>query len=220
MKKTTAYKTDPRAVSPTRGQALANSLTHGIGALLSVAGIVFLALRAARRGTGWHLAGFLVFGFSLFLLYLASAAYHSAGHEPRKALLQRLDHAAIFVLIAGTYTPFIFTQMRDGLGWAVFGIIWAAAILVFVLKLALRKGFEKPPVALYLAAGWLGVVVLFQTIGKIGAASLWLLLAGGIFYSAGVIFYRWRNLPYNHAVWHIFVLLGSASHYFSVMYLA
>ncbi|MDO9546866.1 MAG: hemolysin III family protein, partial [Pelolinea sp.] len=126
----------------------------------------------------------------------------------------------IFFLIAGTYTPFLLIKLRNGWGWSIFGIIWGLSIIGLIIKLGFKTQFEKPSVILYLAMGWFGAVVFYLTMGTIGNLSLFLLLLGGIFYSVGIIFYRWHSLPYSHAIWHLFVLCGSISHYFSVLQLA
>lgn len=211
------YQTDPTAPGIKPNELVANSITHGAGIAFSLAGLVLLIVRAVRHGSGWHLAGFLVFGIALVVLYLTSTLYHSMANKPWKAVLQRLDHSAIFVLIAGTYTPFLLTVMRGWLGWTIFGLVWGLALVMLVLKLALKKQFAKPPVWLYLLMGWLGVVVFWQGWDRIGHVSLLLLLLGGAAYSLGVIFYKWRTLPYSHAIWHLFVLAGSVFHYFSVL---
>ena len=213
------YKADTSLASNTTGEIIANSITHGIGAGLSIAGLVILIVRAVKFGTGWHLAGFLVFGISLILLYSSSTIYHSFANKPWKGILQRLDHAAIFFLIAGTYTPYLLTTSRTGLGWSIFGIIWGLSILGLILKLAFTKKFVKPTVWLYLLMGWAGLVVFFQAGTELSKLSIIFLLIGGVFYTAGVIFYRWKKLPYSHAVWHLFVLGGSIFHYFSVLQL-
>ncbi|MCJ7734971.1 MAG: hemolysin III family protein [Anaerolineales bacterium] len=214
-----SYKPDPSLESSSKGEIIANSITHGIGVGLSIAGLVVLIVRAVKMGTGWHLAGFLVFGISLLLLYLASTIYHSFASKPWKGILQRLDHGAIYFLIAGTYTPFLLTTSRTGLGWTVFGIIWGLSIVGLVLKLSFSKKFEKPTVWLYLLMGWAGLVIFFQAGLQLNKLSIIFLLIGGAFYSVGVFFYRWKKLPYNHAIWHLFVLGGSIFHYFSVMQL-
>jgi hemolysin III len=211
------YKNDPKAPPVSIGEILANSITHGIGAGLSVAGLVFLIIRAIRHGSTWQLVSYIIFGISLIILYFASTLYHSFANRPIKGFLQRLDHTAIFFLIAGTYTPFLLTKLRNGWGWTIFGIIWGLSILGLVLKLGFKNKFEKPSVVLYLAMGWFGAVVFYLTSGTVGNQSLFLLLLGGVFYSVGVIFYRWRSLPFSHAIWHLFVLGGSISHYFSVL---
>lgn len=213
------YKTDPQAPPTSIGEVLANSITHGIGVGLSIAGIVFLIIRAERSGSTWHLVSFIIFGVSLILLYLASTLYHSFANKPIKTFLQRLDHTAIFFLIAGTYSPFLLTKLRNGWGWSIFGIIWGLSIFGLIIKLGFTTKFEKPSVFLYLAMGWFGAVVFYLTMGTVGNRSMFLLLLGGVFYSVGVIFYRWRSLPYNHAIWHLFVLSGSISHYFSILQL-
>ena len=214
-----AYKTDTSLDAHSKSEIIANSITHGIGVALSIAGLVLLIIRAVNRGTGWHLAGFLVFGISLLLLYMASTVYHSFANKPWKGIFQRLDHAMIYFLIAGTYTPFLLTQSRTKLGWIVFGIVWGLSIVGLILKLGFSEKFEKPTVWLYLLMGWAGMVVFFQPGLKLGTLAIVFLLIGGAFYSLGIIFYRWKKLPYGHAVWHLFVLGGSIFHYFSVMQL-
>jgi hemolysin III len=214
-----AYKADPSLASNTNGEIIANSITHGIGVGLSIAGLVFLVIRGVKLGSGWHLAGFLVFGISLLLLYLASTIYHSFANKPWKGVLQRLDHAMIYFLIAGTYTPFLLANSRTNLGWIVFGIVWGLSIVGLILKLGFSNKFEKPTVWLYLLMGWAGMVVFLQPGLQLGTLAVVFLLIGGAFYSLGVIFYRWKKLPYGHAIWHLFVLGGSIFHYFSVMQL-
>lgn len=213
------YKTDTSLSSSSVGEIIANSVTHGIGIGLSIAGLAVLIARAVKFGTGWHLAGFLVFGISLLLLYLASTIYHSFAKQPWIGILQRLDHAAIYFLIAGTYTPYLLTSSRTGLGWGVFGIVWGLALVGMILKLGFNEKFEKPTVWLYILMGWAGLVVFFQKGVQLPTLAVVFLLVGGAFYTVGVLFYRWKKLPYGHAVWHLFVLGGSIFHYFSVMQL-
>ncbi len=217
MSKAIPFQLDPNAPGTNPHEIIANSLTHGAGIALSIAGLVILILRAVQRGTGWHLAGFLVFGIALIVLYLASTLYHSMANKPWKAALQRLDHSAIFILIAGTYTPFLLTVLRGWLGWALLGLVWGLAMVMLVLKLTLKRKFAKPPVWLYLLMGWMGAIVFWQGWNSIGMSSIVLLALGGLAYSLGIIFYKWRTLPYSHAVWHLFVLAGSTCHYFSIL---
>ena len=214
-----SYKRDTSLASSTIGEIIANSVTHGIGVGLSIAGLVVLIVQAVKYGTGWHLAGFLVFGISLLLLYLASTIYHAFANQPWIGILQRVDHAAIYFLIAGTYTPYLLTITRTGLGWTVFGIIWGLSLVGLILKLGFVRKFEKPTVWLYLLMGWAGLVVFFQKGIQLSTLAVVFLLVGGAFYTIGVIFYRWKKLPYAHAVWHLFVLGGSIFHYFSVLQL-
>jgi len=213
------YKADSSLESNSSGEIIANSITHGIGVGLSIAGLVILIIRAVNFGTGWHLAGYLVFGISLLLLYSASTVYHSSANKPWQTILQRLDHAAIYFLIAGTYTPFLLTTSRTGLGWSIFGVIWGLSFVGLILKLAFNNKFEKPTVWLYLLMGWAGLLIFFQAGLQLGTYSVIFLVVGGAFYTVGVIFYKWKNLPYGHAIWHLFVLGGSIFHYFSVMHL-
>ncbi len=214
------YQSDKSFTANSRGDVIANSLTHGVGFGLSIAGLVVLIVRAARVGSPWHLASFLVFGISLILMYLASTTYHIFSRKPWMAVLQRLDHAAIFFLIAGTYTPFILTHLRSGLGWTVFGLMWGITLLGLLAKLLFPSRFRKPPVVLYLFISWAGLIVFSQAFREIGSPSVGFLLAGGAFFTFGVLFYLWKKIPYSHAVWHLFVLGGSVMHYFSVLHLA
>ena len=214
------YKTDSIAKSFSIGEVIANSVTHAIGIGLSIAGLVILIIRAANRGDAWHMVSFIVFGVCLILLYLASTIYHSTPRFSWNAILQRLDHAAIFFLIAGTYTPFLLTKLRGPFGWSIFGIVWGLALLGLILKVGFTKRFVKPSVWLYIAMGWFAIVMFNQMMQQIGGLSLTFLVIGGVFYTAGVIFYRWRSLPYSHAIWHLFVMGGSTFHFFSVLQLA
>jgi hemolysin III len=213
------YKTDPQAPTTRLGELIANSITHGVGAGLSIAGLVVLIVRAARLGTTWYLIGVILFGVTLILQYTSSTIYHSMANKPWKTVLQRLDHSMIFLLIAGTYTPFLFTSLRNWLGWTIFGLVWGLALVMLILKLTLKSSFEKPPVWLYLVLGWFGAVVFWQSWDALPDRTLVFVILGGAVYSLGVIFYRWRKLPYSHSIWHLFVLGGSTLHYFSILLL-
>jgi hemolysin III len=200
-----------------RGEEIANGLTHGAGAVLSVFGLVYLLLRASQDGNIWHVISFAIYGISLFLLYLASTLYHSIPVLEWKRVLKKLDHSAIFLLIAGTYTPFLLNNLRGPWGWSLFGVIWGLTIVGLVIKLGFIDRLEKLSLVLYVGMGWLAVVAAREMLSKVGTASLVLLLIGGLCYTVGVVFYLWRKLPYNHAIWHLFVLGGSITHYFSVL---
>ena len=214
-----AYRTHQIHTSFSLHEIIANSATHAIGVGLSIAALVVLIMQAVNSGDPWYLGGVIAYGISLILLYLASTAYHSTPQLSGNALLQRLDHAAIFVVIAGTYTPFLLTKLRGTYGWITFGLVWGLALAILAAKLILAEKFAKPPVGLYVVMGWLALLVFNQAMREIGPASLIFLLVGGIFYTAGIIFYRWRELPFSHAIWHLFVICGSAFHFFSVMHL-
>jgi hemolysin III len=202
-----------------RGEAIANSLTHGLGAVLSLAGLVVLAVAARRQGSAAALVGCVVFGSALVLLYTSSTLYHSLGHvhERARGVLRALDHSAIFLLIAGTYTPFTLVSLRGPWGWSLFAVVWSLAVAGIVLRLALRRRPTALFVALYLAMGWCVVVALRPLVAAVPPAGVALLVAGGLAYSVGVVFYLWRSLPYHHAIWHAFVLAGSGLHYAAVL---
>jgi hemolysin III len=203
---------------PGRGEAIANSLTHGIGALLAVAGLVVLAVAASRRGSVAALVGCVVFGAALVLLYTSSTLYHSLGHvhARARAVLRALDHSAIFLLIAGTYTPFTLVSLRGPWGWSLFAVVWGLAAAGIALRLALRRRPTGLFVALYLAMGWCVVVAVKPLLAAVAPGGIALLVAGGLAYSVGVVFYASKR-PYPHAVWHVFVLAGSACHYAAVL---
>lgn len=202
-----------------RGEAIANSLTHGVGALLAVAGLVVLAVAAGRRGSVAALVGCVVFGASLVLLYTSSTLYHALGHvhERARTVLRALDHSAIFLLIAGTYTPFTLVSLRGRWGWSLFAVVWSLAVAGIALRLALRRRPTALFVSLYLAMGWCVVVAVRPLVAAVPPAGVALLVAGGLAYSVGVVFYLWRSLPYHHAIWHAFVLAGSGLHYAAVL---
>ena len=200
------------------GEEIFNSVTHGIGTLLSIAALVLLVVFAAIKGDAWHVVSFSIFGTSLVLLYLSSTLYHSFTKEKIKNLFVRFDHAAIFLLIAGTYTPFLLTALRGTLGWTLFGIIWAVAIVGVVIRSIYLTKFRKLMVGLYLAMGWMFVVAIGPMMKSLPVISIVFLIVGGAMYSIGVIFYAWRNLKFGHGIWHLFVLAGSILHFFSVMY--
>jgi hemolysin III len=204
--------------SLTLGEEIFNSITHGIGALLSIAGLVVLTVYAVNKGNSWHVVSFSIFGTSLFLLYLSSTLYHSFTKAKIKNLFARFDHAAIFLLIAGTYTPFVLTTIRSPLGWTLFGIVWGLAAIGIVIRSIYLTRFRKLMVGVYVAMGWMFLVAIVPMIKNLPASSITFLFIGAGCYSLGVIFYAWRNLKYGHGIWHLFVLGGSISHFFSVLY--
>ncbi len=201
----------------TVGEEIANSISHGIGTLLSIAGLIVLIVIAALHGNAWHIVSFSIFGSTLIILYLASTLYHSLTNPSAKIVFKKIDHSAIFLLIAGSYTPFMLVNLRGAWGWSIIGIIWALAIAGIVLKFCCISKFPKISVALYLFMGWLSIIAFKEMINNIPHLSIILIIMGGLSYTVGVIFYIWRKLPYNHAVWHIFVLSGSVFHYFAVL---
>ena len=206
-------------MSPHRhvGDELASSLIHGIGIVLSIAGLATLVAFAALRGNALAVVACAVFGSSLVLLYTASTLYHSVSVPAAKPTLRMLDHIAIYVLIAGTYTPFTLIALPGRWGWTLFAAIWALALAGSVLELGLLKRYHKLAVLLYVGMGWIGMVA-FEPLSKhLQAGGIALLLAGGLAYTLGVPFYLWRKLPYHHALWHVFVLAGSVLHFLAVL---
>lgn len=195
-----------------------NSITHGIGALLSIAGLVILTVFASTKGNAWHVVSFSIFGGSLFMLYLSSTLYHSFTKKRIKNLFARFDHSAIFLLIAGTYTPFVLTTIRGPLGWTLFGIVWGLAIAGIVIRSIYLTRFRKLMVGIYVAMGWLFLIAVVPMVNNLPSASVTFLFIGAGCYSLGVIFYAWRTLKYGHGIWHLFVLAGSITHFFSVLY--
>ncbi|MCG8017426.1 MAG: hemolysin III family protein [Candidatus Thiodiazotropha sp. 'RUGA'] len=202
----------------TLGEEIAHAVTHGVGVLLSVAGLAILVTYAALYGDVWHITSCSIYGATLILLYSASTLYHGIPMPRAKRVLQRFDHAAIFLLIAGTYTPFTLVNLRGSWGWTLFGLVWGFAIVGVLLELFRDVRLKWLSLSLYLGLGWLVVVAIKPLIDAVEVGGIVLLLAGGLCYSLGVIFYIWRRLAYHHAVWHLFVLAGSVLHFFSVFF--
>ncbi len=200
------------------GEEIAHSVTHGIGLALAVAGLVVLVVFATLQGGAGRIASSAVFGAALVLLYLASVLYHAIPAPCAKGVLRRFDHCAIYLLIAGTYTPFALVSLRGVFGWSLFGVVWGLALLGMARELFVRCGSQVLSVVLYLCLGWLAAAVIQPLARVVPGAGLVLLVSGGVAYSAGVVFYLWRRLPYHHAVWHGFVLAGSACHFFAVLF--
>ncbi len=199
-----------------KGEEIANSITHGLGVLLSITGLVFLILEAAWYGTARHIVSGSLYGASLILLYLASTLYHAIQQPKAKRILRIFDHSAILVLIAGTYTPLTLISLHGAWGWSLFGTIWGLALMGIVMEVTSLRRFRALLIALYLIMGWAVVVAVKPMLHNVSSLGLWLLLAGGLSYTGGVGFYLWKKLPYHHAIWHLFVLLGSALHYLAI----
>lgn len=197
-------------------EELVNSVTHGIGAVLSVVALIVLIITAGNYGDVWHLVSFSVYGVTLVLLYLSSTLYHSFTSPKLKNLFGRFDHVSIFLLIAGTYTPILLTTTRGAVGWAMFFAVWAIALIGAVIRSIYVYRFRKLMVVLYLLMGWMFVLGGKQIFQNLSSESIWFLVLGGLAYSVGVIFYMWRKLPYSHGIWHLFVLAGSVLHFFAI----
>ena len=198
-------------------EEIAHGVTHGIGALLAIAGLAVLTAQAALHGDLWHVVSVSIFGAALVLMYAASTLFHSIPQPKAKHVFRVLDHCLIYVLIAGTYTPFTLVTLRPTVGWWLFGALWGLALVGIGFKVFTTGRFEKLSLAVYLIMGWCGIVAVKPLLATLPAGGLWLLLAGGLSYSIGTIFYRWESLRYHHAIWHLFVLGGSVAHYFAVL---
>jgi hemolysin III len=200
-------------------ERVASAVTHGAGTGLSIAGLVMLIIAAAWTGSAWAVLSVVVYGTSLIFLFLSSTLYHSLSHNRRVGeLLEAFDHVGIFLLIAGTYTPFTLIALPGWQGWFLFGAIWALAIGGIVMRLVWVRYLHPVFIVIYVIMGWLGVMFGGPIGDRIGPQGINLLLIGGIFYTVGLIFFVWRRLPFNHMVWHLFVLAGAVFHFFAIFY--
>jgi len=197
-------------------EEIAHAGTHGLGAALSIVGLVLLIVRSSATGDPWKVVSFTIFGTSVVLLYGASTLYHAMVNSPRRSTFKALDHAMIYVLIAGTYTPFLLVSLRGPWGWSMFGVIWGLTLVGIGFKAFFAGRFNVVSTLLYLALGWICVIAIKPMIENVPAAGMWWLLGGGLAYSFGTIFYLWKRLAYHHAIWHLFVLAGTACHFVAV----
>ena len=193
-----------------------NIITHGFGFLLSLVGLYFLILESFQYEGYWKPASLVIYGLSLIILYAASTFYHAAKDPRLRRKLNIFDHAAIYVLIAGTYTPFTILVLEGSLGSIIFGLTWTFALIGIILKLFFTGRFDKLSTALYLLMGWQIIFVINPLMERLSTEGLQLLFAGGVFYTLGAVLYSIKKLPYNHAIFHVFVVLGSVCHFFSV----
>ncbi len=200
------------------GEEIANSITHGVGIVLSIAGLAILTSFASVFGSVWHIVGCSIYGAMQIVLYTASTLYHSIPLPRAKAVLRVIDHSAIFLLIAGTYTPFALVNLRGPWGWTLLVSVWAIAIFGIAAQSRLIRQKSYLNVALYVAMGWLAVIGIQPLIESVSLGGLILLFAGGVVYTLGCIFYVMRRLRYHHAVWHLFVMAGSILHFFAVLF--
>ena len=196
-------------------EEIANAVTHGIGAAAALAGAIVLVVLSALRGDPWSIVGTAVFGATMVLLYAASTLYHAVQRPGIKARLKVFDHCAIYLLIAGTYTPFTLVALRGGWGWSLFGVIWGLAVAGVVFKLFFTGRFPRLSTAVYLGMGWMVVIAAGPMVQRLPGATLAWLVAGGVAYTAGTYFYHSR-IPYAHPVWHLFVLAGTTFHALAV----
>ncbi len=190
-----------------------HGITHGIGAVLSIAGLVILVVLAVQMGDVWRIVSFSIYGGSLTLLYLASTLYHSFQDERLKRFFRHFDHLSIFLLIAGTYTPVTLISLRGAWGWTLFALIWGFAVSGIVYELLFLGRYKWITMSIYLGMGWLAVVAIKPMLTMVPRGLFWWLLAGGLCYTGGVFFYAREKMRYHHVLWHLFVLFGSACHF-------
>lgn len=202
-----------------RNEEIANAITHGIGFLLSIAALVILIVNAANTGTVWHIVSFSIYGVTMILLYLSSTLVHSFPKGKVKDLFEIFDHAAIYLFIAGTYTPILFITLRGAVGWTLFAIVWSLAIAGVVFKVFFVKKFLYTSTLLYVLMGWIIVFAWKPLIVELPTIGIYFLVLGGALYTIGTIFYMWRSFPFHHAVWHLFVIAGSVFHFFAILQL-
>jgi len=195
-----------------------NAISHLVGAVAALAGLVILVVEASRVGDPWKIVSFSIYGFTLFALYLFSTLYHSFRGKA-KEVFKVFDHTAIYLLIAGTYTPFTLVVLQGAWGWILFATVWGLAVIGMILDSLPQKGLRILPMSIYLVMGWVCVVALNPLIEELSQAGFRWLLLGGVFYIVGIIFYAFdKKVSYFHGIWHLFVLAGSICHYFTVLF--
>ena len=195
-----------------------NAWTHGLGALFGLVGLVVLVVLASPGGDAWHIVSCSIYGVTLVLLFSSSTLYHSCRSERAKHICRIIDHASIYLLIAGTYTPFVLVTLRGAWGWSLFGVVWGLALAGIVFQIFFVDRFRLLQTLIYLLMGWLAVIAAKPLLARVPRPGLLWLLAGGLSYTVGAGFYLWKKLPYHHAVWHLFVLAGAVCHYFAILF--
>lgn len=200
-----------------KDEEVANAITHGIGAIISIACLVLLVVFSSLYGNVWHIVSFSIYGVSMLVLYASSTLVHSFPPGKVKDLFEILDHSAIYLFIAGTYTPILFIVVQGALGWTLFGIIWGIATLGIVFKVFFVKKFLVISTIFYLLMGWMALFAIKPIVSALPVAGVAFLVGGGLLYSIGTIFYMWRGFKFHHAVWHLFVLGGTILHFFLII---
>ena len=200
-------------------EEIGNSISHGFGFFLSIIGFIYLMIQISNGSNMWEIIGYTVYGFSLVILYSFSTVYHGLTNSRLKAIFRRLDHSAIYILIAGTYTPVILISLRST--WVIYllPIIWLIAIIGIYMKIQFIHKYEKVSLWIYITMGWLALIAIKPLLIYLPLKSFVCIIAGGIIYTIGIAFYVRKKLPYHHVIWHIFVLIGSIFHYIGILYL-
>jgi hemolysin III len=195
-----------------------NVITHGIGLILSIVALALLVVNASLYGTVWHIVSFSIYGASLVVLYLASTLFHAAKNQETRNYLNIFDHSSIYLLIAGTYTPFVLVTLNGSWGWSLFGVIWGLAIGGMFFKLWFTGRYDKASAIAYVLMGLIILIAIVPLVRNLPTGGLIWLMAGGVAYIVGAVFYLWHKFPYNHAVFHVFVLIGSLCHFVAVFW--
>jgi hemolysin III len=196
---------------------IANSATHSLGIVLSISGLLVLIVFSIAFGNIWHIVGCAIYGVTQIMMYTASTLYHSIQKPRVKSILRILDHSAIFLLIAGTYTPFTLVNLHGTWGWSILIMVWVLAIIGIGLQSRLIKYGRLVTAIPYIAMGWIVIIAIKPLLESVAPGGILLLLGGGFAYTAGTIFYAWKRLPYHHAIWHGFVMMGSVLHFFAIL---
>jgi len=209
-----------KSIQTRKYEEIANSLSHGIGIMLAIAGTVLLVVRSAIHGNAWHIVTYSIFGAGLIYLYTASTLFHGAMNVRVKYLLNRFDHSSIYILIAATYTPFSLVGINGAFGWVIFGLVWAMAVAGVIFKIWFYSPKYRTISAwLYVVMGWLGIIAVVPIVRNVPNTSLWFLLAGCLAYFASIVFYLKEDIPFGHGVFHLFIIGGSVCHFFSLYFL-
>ncbi len=198
-------------------EEIVHGITHGIGILFALAGMIILLYFAIMHGTFRHIISCTIYGVSLILLYTTSTLYHSIQRPKTKKILRQLDHTSIYILIAGSYTPFTLVNLRGIWGWTLFSIVWGLAFAGIIMQLSPLRKWKIIRMLIYIVMGWIAITAIKPLLFSLPLNAFILIVAGGIIYTSGIVFYLWRRIPFNHAIWHVFVLAGSIMHYFAVL---
>ncbi len=212
LKKLLSYQTNERY------QEIANSITHGIGSILSIIGFIILIFIVINKGDVWYIISFTIYGTTLVFLYLCSTIYHGLSDRKRKYIFQVLDHIAIYLLIAGSYTPLTLISLRGPWGWTILGIVWLIALIGILMKVFFFTKTQVISTILYIIMGWLIIIAIKPLLESIPWGMFFWIVAGGLSYSLGIIFYLARKIPYHHTIWHLFVMGGSIAHFLGILF--
>ena len=199
-------------------EELANVATHGLGVVLSISGLIILIFESVQHGNVYHIVSSSIFGASLLLLYTMSTLYHLVRKAELKKVFRALDHSSIYLLIAGTYTPFTLVTLKGGWGWSLCGVVWGFAVVGIITELFIGDRYKKLSLGFYICMGWLIIIAIYPLVKSIPLGGLLLLVSGGVCYTVGTIFYVWKSLWCGHAIWHLFVLGGSIFHFLAVLF--